>query len=679
MPARRFRPRALAAATVLALGAGLLGAAPAEAAPIGTISGTVTDTEGTALPGTWVSLQSYDAGTNDWTHESASLTTETGEYSFVDLEPATYRLYFDGSPDYFGEYWDDAALADDAAAIVVTEETPTFDADAQLTEAAKISGTVTGAGGLPLDGVHVTAYAYSEDEDQWLEATSGNTDANGRYQLRGLTAGTYRVGFDEEVGGTYLDEFWEDAPTVELATDIEVELGETAGDIDARLAEGGRITGTVTGPDDEALADVQVIAYRYDDYTGDWNEVEPVRTEADGTYNLAGLEADDYRIEFRDTSGRYLLDEYYNDVPDFVDAEKVSVTAEQTTADIDARLTSGGAVTGTVTGGGGPLFEAEVDVYRYDPENDEWPNVGGALTEADGSYRVNGLPSGSYRVEFSARGMGFVNEYWNDAPDENDSDQVVVVEGVTTEEIDADLAETGSLSGIVTGAGGERLAGVQVTAFKILRDEWGWERIGGATANDRGEYVISDLPPGAVRLGFYDGTNRYLEEYWEDAATQGEADDVTVASGRTTPVGTAELELSGSISGKVAGVGGLTYEGAYVELYRRDPGSGSWSRWSGQSASGGSYRFGGLPAGSYRIGFVDHGGGGYLPEYWQDAATVDAADDIAVTAGDPVELPDAQLGQGGRITGTVRDEGGTPVGSVGVTAYRWNEVDESWV
>ena len=73
-----------------------------------------------------------------------------------------------------------------------------------------------------------------------------STRNDGTYELGGLRAGTYRVGFDSISGG-YMPEFWDDAVTVETATDIVLGASSTATNRDARLAAGSHITGTVTG------------------------------------------------------------------------------------------------------------------------------------------------------------------------------------------------------------------------------------------------------------------------------------------------------------------------------------------------------------------------------------------------------------------------------------------------
>ena len=53
-----------------------------------------------------------------------------------------------------------------------------------------------------------------------LGSSLPTTNAAGEYDLGGLKAGTYRLGFSST--GGYISEYWDDAATVQTATDIVV-------------------------------------------------------------------------------------------------------------------------------------------------------------------------------------------------------------------------------------------------------------------------------------------------------------------------------------------------------------------------------------------------------------------------------------------------------------------------
>ena len=90
----------------------------------------------------------------------------------------------------------------------------------------------------------------------------------------------------------------------------------------------------------------------------------------------------------------------------------------------------------------------------------------------------------------------------------------------------------------------------------------------------------------------------------------------------------------------------------------------------------GDYDMAGLTPGTYRLQFddADDSETGYTLEFYNDATTLETADDIDVTTGTIIDGINAQLTTLGQITGTVT---GTVPGSddieladVGVTAFR---------
>ena len=93
--------------------------------------------------------------------------------------------------------------------------------------------------------------------------------------MGGLPTGTYRVGFRDE-SGQYLGEYYDNATSVETATDVPVTAGATTDNIDAELASAGHITGTVTAEAGGApIADMQVTVYKLYQDGGDswWEEI----------------------------------------------------------------------------------------------------------------------------------------------------------------------------------------------------------------------------------------------------------------------------------------------------------------------------------------------------------------------------------------------------------------------
>ena len=206
-----------------------------------------------------------EAGSGLWQQVSMSVgTNAAGDYDLGGLKAGTYRLGFSTySGGHIAEYWDDADSVESATDIVVGASATVAGKNAQLAAGSHITGRVTGPDGAGLGNVSVVAYQKSAGSTYWSRVSTGSsstTDASGAYDLSGLKAGTYRIGFSTYSGG-YLAEFWDDAATVNAATDIVVGESATVSGKNAQLAAGSHITGKVTGPDGAALQGVSVSAY----------------------------------------------------------------------------------------------------------------------------------------------------------------------------------------------------------------------------------------------------------------------------------------------------------------------------------------------------------------------------------------------------------------------------------
>ena len=94
---------------------------------------------------------------------------------------------------------------------------------------------------------------------------------------------------------------------------------------------------------------------------------------------------------------------------------------------VDATLARGRAITGTVTGVGGPVDTASVAFYQLQPGG-SYSFVDSDNTDADGVYRGY-LPAGTYKVNISAYDNR-VSEWWNNAATQAAASTVVPRDGV---------------------------------------------------------------------------------------------------------------------------------------------------------------------------------------------------------------------------------------------------------
>lgn len=447
----------LASATDIVVGAAAtVSGINASLAELGRITGKVTGTDGvTPLEGIQVRAYVWVADEEYWDSVRSTYTESDGSYSLSGLTANSYRLrFYDGNGTYAEEYYNNATDLASATDISVNASAVVSGINASLTQASRITGTVTAPDGVtPLEYIYVEVYR-ADGSGGWDYVTDSYTQADGSYSLGGLTAGTYRVGFFDWDYGVYTSEYYNNAIDVASASDIVVGAAATVSGINASLGELGRITGKVTGPNGVTpLEDIQVVIYVWDQYDEYWYWDHSTYTQADGSYSLGGLEADTYRVGFFDNNGVY-IGEFYNNVLDVGSASDIAVGPSAIVSGINASLAQGSRIIGMVTGpNGAPLEEVEVNVYRPDGFGG-WDYMTSSYTDEDGNYSLGGLVAGTYRVGFFDSYGEFVSEYYNGATSIEFATNIVVGASVTISGINASLAERGRITGNVTGPNG---------------------------------------------------------------------------------------------------------------------------------------------------------------------------------------------------------------------------------
>lgn len=478
---------------------------------------------------------------------------------------------------------------------------------AQAVEPMVIHGTITGPGGAVLTDAYVE-----------IEGPTGRgfgAEPDGQFTFGPAEPGDYRV---RASGGTDLaPEYYDGAPTAELATVIHVTEGATLPAVTIELAVGGRIEGTLTGggaPRTNLVAQ----AYRFnpDSTTQPWDYMDGAFADATGHYSVRRLPAGDYRVIYRDQSSppRY-LQEIWNGV---------QVTEGVTTPDIDADLTEGGHVMGTVTGGGQPLAGVAVDVLNPTTNQAAIPRV---YTNSLGKYDAPGLTSGDYKVLFQPQGGMWLPEYHLDAATPDAATAVpVVVEQSTS--VDAELAPAGAISGLVHDDQGVPVSGISVIAYSESSGSPGtWESVESEVTDASGVFTIRGLHPGLHRIEIVDNDQRHLPEFYRDQPTVATATSIMAVAGDVVPLPETVVVTRGArIAGTVSAPSGVA---PLVAAYVLD---GEWTlvdTWPVEP--GGSYELVNLAPGTYRVGFRNPSTG--MERFWQGASTLETAANVELVAG----------------------------------------------
>lgn len=611
----------------------------------GDIDGKVTDAGSVPLQGIGVAVFRPSglrpSGAPDWKLFETTMTGVDGHYAFIGLPPGTYRVKFrddTGLGQYATQYWHGAATVYTADDVVVTPGGTAQGIDAVMMAPGGIGGTVKDESSAPVAGIEVSAWLSTGDG--WFNSAAFRTltAADGTYAIGGLPPGPCRVQFrDLGTPGMYELQCWNGRPSLWLADDVLVTSGATTSGVDAVLLPVGHVAGRVQDEGNAPLAGIGVALFRYDP-SGVWVIHATTATGADGAYGFSDVRAGTYRVKFRDDAGVYTT-QFWSAKDTIGDAGDVLVSGGVTTSGIDATLRADpGRITGTVTGGGAPLARVTAVAYRADASG-SWTAVESTQSVAGGTYELRGLPAGAYRLEFYDSARAYVMQFYSGRSSIELADDVGVSAGATTSGIDVDLVAKGVITGTVTNSKSSSLPGIGVAAF-TADGAGGWRLVTGTGTAADGSYGMR-VPPGTYRVKFRDDTGAYATQFYDAGATIGSAADVVVVAGvRTTGID-AVLQIDpGRIAGTVT-AGGTPAAGVWVEACGPD-GGGTWSSVdSTKTAADGTYTLQGLAPGAYRVRF--EGGGAYATLYYDAAATVEAADDVLVTAGATARHVDASL------------------------------------
>jgi 5-hydroxyisourate hydrolase-like protein (transthyretin family) len=647
------------------------------------VAGTVTDTDENELADITVRLDLWhepdpDSGSpGSWSSIRSTITGGAGHYDLGGLVAGRYRVLFqDNAGNYLDEYWDDSPTAEGAQAIDLADADPPAVADAALTTAAHISGTVTAAdGGDPLQDIEV--YVHPQD-DPSATAAYASTDSDGHYSVGGLRAGTYVVEFRDQTDAGYLTQYFDRATTSAEATPVVLATGDVRGGVDATLATGATISGTVKNVGGDEL-NVYVTVIRPDG-AGDWEYVDSDWTDALGQYSVNGLAPGSYRVTFADPYGIY-AQQFFDGTSSFDDAETIEILGTESVGDVDATMLTYGTMSGRVTDGADPIDGVAVTLTRYYPDGDYWDYYNNTTTDAAGGYTFEGLTDGQYRLEFEDPDGDHLREWWQDAATAETATSIAAQAGQAVDLDDAVLDLAGRIAGTVSDDL-TTLTGISVQVLRYDAADDDWETVAVTGTDVDGHYSLGGLAEGDYALRFSDPDNDvYLAEFWQDRTEVDAADLIHVTPGATATADPV-LGKAGEVSGLVTGSDGEPRPDTAVYLYRLV--GETWTQVNSMNTDEhGAYKFRNLTPGTYTLEFYDPTRD-HLRQFWDGKSTLALADGFEVPAGDPVTGMDAQLSASGGIVGSVTDQvTDAPLAGVQVSAYQqgtggsWDWVDSA--
>lgn len=488
-----------------------------------TLHGMVTDEDGTPLSQVHTELEIYSR--NHWRRLNARRTrsSEDGHYKIghLPMDIQEFRVQF-SKINYTS-----------VSQIVKFSDNETKkELDVVLKSGLTVSGTITDVDFNPIEKVYVVAYPRQRGQG----SQNHSTDARGNYQLQGLTEGVWRLRIRKD-GYIPIEEY-------ELVIGDDDQSG-----VNFVLKKGVKISGKVFVEHDKPLRKQRI---HFDLVSESSRPRRAVVTGNMGEFVIADIEEGIYQVsvncrypEGAENPGR--LQKTVSDVP-------------TGTTDLVFRFGGFGAISGRVYDS-----DSSDPIKRFRISKQIQLDAGSGhqgreqITSADGSFTVNTLQPGKYRLTFQAK--GYADEY---------VENIVVTENDTVTDINVPLAKAGSVIGqVIDARTSEPIAEVPVRLFLPVVYQAGQGPteevfVRGSRTDERGNFVIEKVAFGTYRLNIYH--QNYLLRNIEG---------IELHQAGSLDVGQIALDAGGTVEGYVTDELGNPLQGYIVDIappeYDMDP------------------------------------------------------------------------------------------------------------
>ena len=372
--------------------------------------------------------------------KQTAVTGPDGAFAFDDLQRGTQRVI--------------VTKADEMISIARIVEAPVNDLTIEVPRGESVEGRVIDKD----SGAPITSFSAGVSSELGGGAlrlllppmTKSFQDDDGRFVLEGLPLGPVNV--------------IANAPgyVQKRAEGLTLEEGRPIRDLEIALVRGTTIIGRVTDGDGKPIDEV-------------W--IHPLHTLS-GAASISS--SDELESAVTDASGTFRMESVAPGEKTFQMEREGFLTVTQTLkvsgreVRLDVELSRGASIAGVVvTQGGAPVEDASVMASSSSPG---WPNT---QTDAEGRFRLSGLPDGRYRV--SADRSGYVDAHLDD------------VDPKTAGSLRLVLKEGGRIRGRVIGLEPWQYAQTYVSA-------WNGEASAGARLDSGGSFVIEGAPTGTVSV-----------------------------------------------------------------------------------------------------------------------------------------------------------------------------------
>lgn len=406
--------------------------------PGSTVSGTVTNTDGTALAGVTVLLDDVDSY-----YFYTANTDSTGAFTIQVFDQ------YDYAGTAVGNYILTASVdnyVDRSTTVSITaDDSHLTGYNLKMRRAGSLTGTVVDDASAAIDNATLTA------TDGYGKTYTTTSAADGSFSFTNLRASTNYTITASKTG--YISR---SVYNVSVAVDETTTLDDAMS-----LTQGVSLTGSVLTTAGDAISGATVKLFNRSkprsstaDYSG--------TTISDGTFSIAGIAPGRYRVEVSDTN-------YATLTTNLLD---LTVSLANRTF----RLKVAAVVTGRVTSQGEPLYQALVVVYSKNPST---TGYGYDYTDIDGYYSIGTLEPGRYTIKIS--GTGFAEKILRHK-----------LAGGQTTTLNLHVGPAGSIAGYITAAD----TGLPLSSYLVrVRHQ-----TVSAYTDSNGYYIIDGLAPGRYKL-----------------------------------------------------------------------------------------------------------------------------------------------------------------------------------
>jgi len=393
-----------------------------------------------------------------------------------------------------------------------------------------------------------------------------------------------------------------------------------------------------------------------------------VETDAQGNYVFEKLIPGLYVVR---AEARGYLPEFYDNVDRFEQATPVRLAENENKTGIDFALSKGATISGSVAvddDNKAPIAGAHVAailILRPDLKHH-------AVTDDKGSFALTGLPTGTYVV--FAEAAGYKGEFFDNERELAKAKQISVRDEQTVDGINFLLATASAISGKVIDKASEApIAKALVTIHVLINTSDKPRPVFNVLTNERGEYIANVSP------GFYvvsAEARGFHKEFFKEEREFVKATPVQVFENKHTVNIDFTMDKLATLSGRVTDdkVPSNPIAGAVVTAFQENTATDALISkeelrvpYVTKTDENGNYKFDGVRAGKY---YVKAEARGYLPEFWQEAASLKDAKQVEVPESGNVDKIDFTLTPGGTISGSVlsaADE--KPIPGAGVQVF----------